>query len=309
MSAANAAAPMPIHRVTHEAMATTFELRLAHADARYARQAAEAAFALVDQLEALLSRYREGSDVAQLAALAPGEVARVAPDTFACLRFALEMQALTGGAFHPALGAWVDRRRAGESLGDDASAGPQPGRLLLDPATLAVQVLDAPVALDFGAIGKGFALDRVAESLAEWRLDRALLVAGGGSSVLALDGPAPGSAWPLGAGGVEENYALLRRAVGASGTAVQGEHILDPLRGVPARLAERAWAFDASAAAADAVSTAAMSLAPEELTELCRLRPGLGLIVLTPDGKLLRFGALPERVGGQAPVFPNPQAP
>jgi thiamine biosynthesis lipoprotein ApbE len=84
MPTATQPSPQNIHR--HEAMATWFEVRIATADADYAAQAAQEAFACIDRLETLLSRYREDSEVRQLGRLAPGEELRLHPDTFACLR-------------------------------------------------------------------------------------------------------------------------------------------------------------------------------------------------------------------------------
>lgn len=138
------------HRFFHEAMATTFEVRIADQPADYARQAADACFALVDRLEDQLSRFLESSDIGCINGLAPGEVLRITADTAACLALALEINAITGGAFDPGLGREMDLRRAGFD-----SPAPVPaarGCLHLDPAGLAVQVMNAPVSLDLGAI-------------------------------------------------------------------------------------------------------------------------------------------------------------
>ena len=45
------------HTFKHEAMKTTFTLRLIHAQAKHARDAANQAFALIDEIENALSRY------------------------------------------------------------------------------------------------------------------------------------------------------------------------------------------------------------------------------------------------------------
>ena len=278
------------HRFFHEAMATTFEVRIAGQPADYARQAADACFALLDRLEDQLSRFRESSDIACINRLGPGEVLRITADTAACLALAFEINAITGGAFDAGLGREMDLRRTGA---DSTAPGPTVrGRLHLDSAGLAVQVLDAPVSLDLGAIGKGYALDRMADLLGEWGVERALLV-GGSSSLRALDGLAPDLAWEIGVGAT--TLPLCRLAAGASGTGVQGEHILDPLTGGPARGAARAWAFADSAACADALSTAFMVLAAEEVAEVCRLRPEIGAVLQpahsAPD--LVSFGQVP----------------
>ena len=57
-------------------MATVFEVYAVHPDERYAAQAAQAAFELVDRLERELSRFRSNSDIARVNHLAAGESAR-----------------------------------------------------------------------------------------------------------------------------------------------------------------------------------------------------------------------------------------
>ena len=54
------------HRFSHQAMATTFEVFIVHGDARYAEQAAWAAFDELDRLEAELSRFIENSDISRI---------------------------------------------------------------------------------------------------------------------------------------------------------------------------------------------------------------------------------------------------
>ncbi len=282
-----------VSRHRHEAMATWFELRIAHEDATYAGQAALEAFALVDRLENQLSRYREDSEICQIGRLAPGESLQLNTDTFACLRLALDLHATTGGAFDPALGHW---NRPGET----PPAGTTPrGRLVLFPDDHAVQCEDGPVQLDLGAIGKGFALDLVAAQLREWELPRALLVAGG-SSLLALDGPAAGEEWELTLT-QRQSIWIANASVGASGAAVKGAHILDPRSGQPTHCHARTWAHAPSAAAADALSTAWMLMDRDEIAEICRRQPGVGAAILADEARaeaLEFFGDFPEPVYG-----------
>ena len=98
-----------VHRFSHEAMATVFEVLCVHADARYAAQAAQAAFELVDRLEQLLSRFLENSDVARVNHLAAGQGTPVGPWTMECLEIAWHLHGLTGGAFDPSVGSGLHR--------------------------------------------------------------------------------------------------------------------------------------------------------------------------------------------------------
>ena len=263
-----------IHIFYHDAMATEFQVRIAGEDKKYAEAAATATFTLLDRLEDLLSRYRETSDIAQLAQLAPGETWRISEPTFACLQIAQKMETATLGAFSIAAAALRTQ-----------SARPQ---CALIPERFSVRCLQGKLELDLGAIGKGFALDRLAGLLREWSCPAHLLVAGG-SSILAGDPPPGLPGWSCGLGDDHspDRYWLQHCTVGGSGLAVKGEHILDPLTGQPAQRTRRAWAIADTAAESDALSTACMVLTDTEIAEILQPEPTWLAILDEPDG--LRF--------------------
>jgi len=258
------------HRFSHEAMATVFEVHCSHADPRYAGQAAQAGFDLVDRLEQELSRFVANSDVSRVNALAAGQSTRVSPATIECLAIARHLYALTGGAFDVSIGSGLED-------------------LELDPDAFAVHARADGIRLDLGGIGKGYAVDRMAELLDEWDVDHAL-VHGGFSSVLALEAPPGEDGWPLtlsepGKSRVLVRLAARRRAFSASGTR-KGDHIVDPRTGRPVRDRLAAWvALPATpggpegggspAAVAEGLSTALMILPEKEIADLCREGPGL----------------------------------
>ena len=163
-----------IHQFHHRAMATFFEVRISAEEKSYAAQAAQAALDLLDKLESQLSRFRATSEIAQIARLEPGQQMRLTEPTFACLEVAKKIELATLSAFSVTANAL------------QAQATLPLWSLL--PDTSSIQRESGQLHFDLGAIGKGFALDRMAELLRNWDCPSYLLVAGG-SSILAGDPP------------------------------------------------------------------------------------------------------------------------
>src|SRR5207248_1105998 len=141
--------------------------------------------------------------------------------------------------------------------------------------------------LDLGAIGKGYALDRLAAVLREWGIESACLNSGG-STALAMDAPAGDDGWPigLGEGATHRTLMLKHAALSGSGVAVKGPHLIDPRDGHPAERMARVWSLAPSAAVADALSTAFFVWSDGEVTEFCAEHPEIGAAVTKPDGSV-----------------------
>jgi len=270
-----------LHRSTHEAMTTTFEIVVAGHPADYSRQAARAAFDEIDRIELCLSRFIESSDISRINLFAAEEPVRVSLETFECLQFAARICTETYGAFD------VTRVHGGMD------------NVEFDKALITVALKDADMSLDLGGIGKGFALDKAAEMLSEWSVETALIHAGD-STVLAIGAPPGEDGWrvSVGSGADEpdgpEEIMLCDRAVSGSGTSVRGQHIIDPETGRPAEGPIRAWASCPSATVSDALSTAFMVMSSEEVERCCIEHPDTWAVLLTEDDRgvrrLERFG-------------------
>ena len=263
-------------------MATHFQVRIADEERTYAAQAAQAAFDLVDTLESRLSRFRINSDIARVAHLAPGEQLRLSEPAFACLAIAKTMQQATHSAFCPTPAALTTQ-----------TALPQWD---LIPSEHSILCVSGKLEFDLGAIGKGFALDRMAELLSHWDCPSFLLVSGG-SSILAGDAPAGTPGWSCGLGDDDspQRFFLTHSSLSGSGLAVQGAHILDPRTGRPALRQNRAWVLANTAAESDALSTACMVLTEPELED-----------VLAQNHSWLAFLATEE---GARPIGSRPLPP
>jgi thiamine biosynthesis lipoprotein len=273
----------PIFRFAHAAMATEFELILPGDDREYYGQAAQAVFAEIDRLEHRLSRFDPRSDLSLINRLPAGKTLRIGIETFECLSLAVRLQDETRGAFD------IDFR-----------SGRRPKRVWeTSRVTDGFEVdLDAGVDLDLGGIGKGFALDKAREVLADWEIER-YLMHGGTSTALAW-GSSGGDAaepegWPLGVAGAQPcpgapRRAILRnRALSGSGTEAKGEHIIDPRNGRPAQGHEAAWVSHPSAAVADALSTAFMVMPPAQVDQFCRRHPEVWALMICAGKKCTIF--------------------
>lgn len=266
----------------HEAMATTFAIVIADHPPEYARQAAAAAFRELDRLESELSRYVESSDIARANRLAPGETIRIGEDALHCLLLAADASLATHRAF--------DAAYASERSADQPAEAPL---FTLDPAAHTLTSHAARLHLDLGAIGKGYALDRMAAQLAEWAVTTACLQSGG-STALALAAPAGQTGWSIGIGdgATHRTLSLSHVALSGSGIAVRGAHLIDPRTGEPSAHTTRTWALAPTAALSDALSTAFFILPDADIAAFCKAHPHVGAARAHSDTHLTTYGTL-----------------
>ncbi len=282
-------------------MSTEFELLIPGERTPHTQGAAQAAFAEIDRLEGLFSRFDPRSDIGRINRLRPGESLRVGIEVIECLDLAIRLQEETFGAFD------VDFRSRGRQGGEgSASAGrpgaredPMPVELIQTSAGFKVTAIRS-VDLDLGGIGKGYALDQVRDILEDWDIEDALLHAGT-STALAWGDPGSGQGgqdgWPVGVAGpwagpgTPARAFLKDQALSGSGTEVKGEHVLDPRTGRPAAGHRAAWASHPSAAVADALSTSFMVLETAQIADICSRNPELWALVINERKKCTIFNS------------------
>jgi thiamine biosynthesis lipoprotein len=289
-----------VHRV---AMACRFEIMLASDDAGM-MHAARAALDEADDLESLLTVFRETSEVVTVNRRAATGDVPVTPALFDLLTRCAALTEATGGAFDVTSAAlsrcWSFLQREGRLPAPAAVEGArtQAGMMhvRLDAEAQTVRFDRPGLELNFGAIGKGFALDRMGAVLRAHGASRALLSAGL-SSALALGGH--GHGYP-----VDLRPRLASRRIGrlwlrdaAVGTSGAGEHfvevdgrryghIIDPRSGRPAEGVLGVSAVTTDAASADALSTAFLVGGPALARDYCATHDDtLAILVLDRPGE------------------------
>ncbi len=269
------------HLFSHEAMNTTFYLHLCENDQASAASMARECFEQVDLLESRLSRFIDGSDISRINHMQAGETLYISESCHDCLLIALRAHQQTCGLFDITLGQRIEHRK---SL-SDAPLPVLAGKIIIHPDVPAVTCEEPGRMIDLGGIGKGFALDYLHQILRDWDAEGGLLAAGA-SSLLAF-GPQP---WPIELAGKQSTtrIVLKNEALSASGTAIQGSHILHPGgdEAMPISPCDHVWVTAPSAALAEVWSTALMLLDLGEMEEFITGNEALHRIYADHEGKI-----------------------
>ena len=296
------------HRFQHEAMASIFEIIIIYEDTKYARQAAHAAFDELDRIELQLSRFIENSDISQINNLDAGQPLLIGLDAFECLRLSKHISEETNGAFDVTIGrlfsCWLSKDRtllspSKEEL-DFACEHTGSNLIILNELEHTAELSASPVHVDLGGIGKGFAVDRMADILRQWSIDAAL-IHGGCSTVFAIGAPGAKKGWPVTISNPKDRKQTLAyldlcdQALSGSGLQ-KGRHIIDPRTQQPIEVRLAAWSSAPDAATADALSTAFMVMDTKEIQQYCLKYPDtMAMVVLQEKSceqkeKILQFG-------------------
>lgn len=193
------------------------ELRLVGDDRVHLRAAGETALDEISRIDAWLSCFRHDSETSRINQADAGVPLRIDHELTDLLAVCAAAWQTLDGAFDPVAG----------SRGDDG----QPltwADLEFLPSRRRLTKLASGVRLDFGAVGKGYALDRARRILLAAGVERALLNAGG-SSQLAMGSPADSGGWPIALPGLDLNWELANAALSTSATKHPTQMVSDVL--------------------------------------------------------------------------------
>lgn len=255
-----------------------------------AEEAVERAFGWFFEIEKCCTRFDARSEVMRLTARVGSPVA-VSPIVFECVQFAVSVARESGGAFDPTVGLAMERRgfnrehRTGNTIHTPIvpNAAASYRDVHLDPSQRTI-TLRRPLILDLGAVAKGLAIDTAAREL---RPFRNFSIDAGGDLYLGGSNP-EGAPWRVGIRHPRHDNEYIcglqasDQAVCTSGDYERGKHILDPRTGEPAASVASVTVVAPNAMLADALSTSAFVLGPNEGIALLT-RMGVEGLIVAPD--------------------------
>jgi thiamine biosynthesis lipoprotein len=308
--------PLFVHGQRY-AMGTMFDIAVYHPARAPAERAIEAALTEIVRLDQVLSHYNADSDLSKLVRSSRGRIVTVDPALYDVLDKALEMSRRSGGSFDVTIGPLVRIWEAAHASGRVPSAeaiaeakrcvGYEKVQLV---APDRVQLDSNCLSIDFGGIGKGYAVERALRILEGAGIAHAVINAGQ-SSIAAIGHPADRAGWPVMAGPdgsampeIELRNSSLstsRQARVPFGGAERGYGgIIDPARGRPVESSVMVVVRAESATEADALSTTLVVLSIDEGKRLLEGFPRASALWISAGGTVVAR----HRDVGNSPVKP-----
>lgn len=296
-----------LYRGVDLAFGTTITVQLLHADERQAKLAIEDAFAEAKKIDALMSVYREGSQVRMLNAT--GSLLRPDPHLGVVLSAARELSELTDGAFdatvQPLWTAYKNAQSRGDSPTDAeldrARALASWRHLVFDENK--VQLLRPGMAISLNGIAQGYATDLALAAVRAHGIGNALLDIGEYGAVGVRDET---RAWMLAIQDprkkepMKPTLKMDGRSVATSGdyethfsADFSEHHIVDPHTGKsPPELAS-VTVIAPTAMMADGLSTAMMVMGTDKAMKLASSMANVDVMLVDKAGARRQTAGIP----------------
>ncbi len=295
-------------------MGTILSVKFYSSDPLAATKAIDECRTLAREIESTLTDYDPDSETSQLTNSALNKFHKTSPTLWSVLKASDNWNRLSNGAFDASLGRltrlWRTQRRTKRPTAPDAlenalmDSGWQ--HVQLNPTEQSIQI-QRSVQFDFGAIGKGYLVDRIYEHLVQSGSPRCLVNMSG--NMRCGQPPPERDGWRIEIAPLEKGHPPLRRlllkerAIATSGDlwqfyTIDGKrfsHILDPRTGVGIPGPIAATILTKTAADADACATAVCVLGPGEGGQLVERVPDTEAWILEhrqPDLPVLMIHAV-----------------
>ncbi len=252
------------------------------------------------------------------ALLATGGWFSANPSVLPVIKRGIELARITNNLFNPAIGKLIGLWGFHQ---DDAPKGPPPAKKAIDQLLarhprmsdieidgLRMRSHNPAVQLDFGAMAKGLAVDRVIHYLRSQGVRNAIINAGGDLKVIGSHGDRP---WRIGIRHPREKGKVLAALDAYDGDSVftsgdyeryyiykgrRYHHIIDPRTGYPANQSTSATVILKDAATADAAATALFVAGPSGWQVIARKMHLRYVMLVDKNGRIIMTPAMAKRI-------------
>lgn len=290
-----------VHRQRY-AMGTVFEIAVYDPSPGRASAILDEALQEAVRLDRIMSNYQAESELSHLNQSSYARPQVVSPDLYQVIEVSLAYSRRSGGQFDitvaPLVNYWksVMRGERAASESDEAKLRACVGYkniVLTAPNLVAFRC--ASTQIDLGAIGKGYAVDRMVNSLRQHGINNALVNAGG-STLYGMGHPPGDAAWRVNLKVPGASQAEVLLSDNSLSTSEQSPrsllgdrrtgHIIDPRSGEPVHTSASVSVLARTGTDSDALSTTALLLGPERTKQFLADSAGTGAVWISSTGEM-----------------------
>ncbi len=286
-------------------MGSTVELKFYSPSEELFHRVVDACVERTKEIDRLFSNYRDDSVLAEVNRNSGVRPVSVPEEFLNLVRISVNYSEITDGAFDITIGSLFELWRAETVAGRlpeksrirDVFGCTGFRKIKIDETKSQIFLDGNCVRLDFGAIGKGYAVDEMARIAKKNGITRGLVNFGG--NIYAMSSPAGKKFWDVevrkpGSGNqIISNIDLVNKGVATSGdyeryfehAGKRYSHIIDPRTGWPAGDVTSVVAVSKTATEADVFSTAVSVLGLPGAQTFVRRNKSLGFLVIGKKGE------------------------
>jgi thiamine biosynthesis lipoprotein len=309
--------PAALVERSHVSMGSSVTLSAWTDDEPVAEGAFQKVFDEFDRLDALMSVWKDGSDILRINAAAGKTSVPASAEVREVIRAAQEVSDWTGGKFDVTFGALSGIWKFDHDIDGQIPDRSEIARRLplidyralhVDESAGTVSLARAGMKVHLGGIGKGYAIDRAVTILRAAGLTDFMIQSGGDMFLSGRKGDRP---WRVGLqdprGTSNTLFAAIEITDAAFSTSGDYErffirdgrryhHIIDPDTGVPARLSRSVTIMAKTATVSDGLSTGVFILGPEDGMALIEKLPDVEGVIVAADNRVYVSSGLKTRL-------------
>lgn len=295
-------------KYTRLLMGTIVEITLHGNDEQLLKLASDAGFAEIKRLEALMSHYKDDSDVARINKDAGKEPVKVSQETIDVIETAKKASEMSSGAFDITMGALG---KVWHFTKDDKGEPVPPAKyeietllplidyqqIIIDENSNTVKLGRNGMRINLGGIAKGYIVSKAVEKIKSKGIKKGIIHAGGDMFVFNESDDKPfkiGIRHPREKDKIIGTIEISNGAVATSGDyerffikdGTRYHHIMNPKTGFPASKVQAVTIVAKDGTMADAISTAVFVMGLEDGMKLIEKLPGLAGLIVDADGNI-----------------------